>query len=181
MAIFRSKTERFFVAVDSRVIRNGLLSLSALGLLTALLDRSDTWKFRLGEIARSLRLDEDRLAALFAELTEKGFVREGRDRYGTYYDLFSYPESPPVPTAVRAIPDRDPPAEEVDPVVPPPAPPLPPAPVPSPPPAEEPDPGVPAGSAPMTDAQREKWLRFIRERFPQTVKEHDLNEVIARR
>ena len=177
MAIFRSKTERYFAAIDSRVIRNSLLSLPALGLLAVLLDRPNTWKYRLVELARTLRLPDDRLQELFAELTEKGFAQENRDRYGVYYDLYSYPESPPVPFTSRAapqafasdggsdaakhgVPDAPPASRSA---------------------AGDEAPSAPQGTEPMTDEQREKWLCLIRERFPQTVKAHDLNDAIARR
>ena len=95
MAIIRNRNGGFFSAVDSRVIRQRMLSLRALGLLTIMLDRPETWQFRLSELTRSLGLSTDEAADLLAELTRKGFAKERRDKYGVYYDIYSFPERPP--------------------------------------------------------------------------------------
>lgn len=160
MAIFKN-TNKYFSAVDSRVIRNRLLSLPALGMLAAFLDRSDTWQFRTGEISRSLGLSADETEKTLSELVRKGFALERRDLYGVYYDIYAYPAQGVLP----AVPEqkRDPPAAPVQPNT------------------EEPDPPEMQDGAPMTDEQREKWSTYIREHFPVTVKAHDLNEAIRTR
>ena len=88
MAIIRSKNRRFFSAVDSAVIRNGMLSLPALGLLVTLLDHSDHCVFFPSEIARSCGLTDEALQPLFRELLKSGFLTPRRDRG---YDLYELP------------------------------------------------------------------------------------------
>ena len=151
MAVIRNKTVRYFCMIDSRVIRGGMLSLAGLGLLVCLLDRPDTWKFRVSELCSSLGLPEETVRRTLGELKEKGFAIERIDRYGIYYDVCAFPQTcgetraaPPPASGKPAAPD-----------------------------APEPKSGTP-----MTDEQRQKWMEFIRENFPRTVKSHDLNRVI---
>jgi hypothetical protein len=58
MAVIKNQY-RYFSAMDSRVIRNGLLSLPARGMLVTFLDRAETWQFRLNETVRSLKISPD--------------------------------------------------------------------------------------------------------------------------
>lgn len=90
MAVIKNQY-RYFSAMDSRVIRNGFLSLPARGMLVTFLDRAETWQFRLNEIVRSLKISPDEAKAILSELIEKGFAVERHDPYGVYYDIYAYP------------------------------------------------------------------------------------------
>lgn len=154
MAVFKNQY-RYFSATDSRVIRNGLLSVSALGMLTAFLDRSETWQFRFSEIVRSLKLSPDEAKAILSELIEKGFAVERRDRYGVYYDIYAYPKqasgaSGRIPFSEGQCPSVDT-AERT-----------------SGGPADAPGDDAPKNPPGMTDAQRAANLEKIRELFPPT-------------
>jgi hypothetical protein len=156
MAIFKN-TYHYFSAMDSRVIRNSLLSLPALGMLTAFLDRAETWQFRLKEVARSLKLSESEAKAILSELIEKGFAVERRDGYGVYYDVYAYPARPePKSGGAGRRPEEQSPRE----------------------PHGAAEPG-PASGRPMTDEEREAALKKIRELFPVAARSHDLNRVIG--
>ena len=110
MAIIRDHNRKYFCAVDSRIIRNRMLTIPALGFLTALLDRSDGWQFRSVEVSRTLNLTPEETSRLFSELIEKGFAVEHRDRYGPYYDVYSFPERPQqqttAPPTAEAAPEE---------------------------------------------------------------------------
>ena len=168
MAVFKNQY-RYFSAMDSRVIRNGLLSVPALGMLTAFLDRSETWQFRLNEIVRSLKLTPDEAKAILSELTEKGFAVERHDPYGVYYDIYAYPMQAPRASGDRrtaevdvpGAPHRDvpqsrdgqcPSADQAEQT----------------PAAREPVSDAPEKPCGMTDEQRAANLELIRKLFPPT-------------
>lgn len=152
MSIIRNKGRRFFSSVDSTVIRNGMLSLPALGLLITLLDRADAWAFRPSEIARSLCQTPDAIQPLLDEMLRMGFLVKRFDRYGMYYDLI---ELPP-PNHYRAYDD----AQSAG----------------APQKAEPPKPkAAPNGDGskpkeepgePMSDERIAYWMDVIREKFP---------------
>ena len=95
MAIIRNRNGGYFSAIDSRVIRQKMLSLRALGLLAVLLDHPETWQFRVSEIARSQNLSRAETEELLGELARKGFLTERCDKYGVYYDVYEVPAHPP--------------------------------------------------------------------------------------
>ncbi|MBQ1820151.1 MAG: hypothetical protein II117_00975 [Clostridia bacterium] len=177
MAIIRNRNGGFFSAVDSRVIRQRMLSLRALGLLTIMLDRPETWQFRLSELTRSLGLSTDEAADLLAELTRKGFAKERRDKYGVYYDIYSFPERPPdSPPQAETAPAITPPQAETAQAITPPqaetAPAITPpqaetAPAITPPRAET-APAITPPQVGMTDEQRAFWMAYIQKTFPPT-------------
>ena len=150
MPIIRSKTRRFFSAVDSAVIRNTMLSLPALGLLITLLDRSDGWVFRPFEIARSVGVGQDALNPILRELLDSGFLRERRDRYGVCYDLYELPPAGFSRHHSFEALDRGETQTPPD--------------LPSDPPESANVP--PEKSEPMSDERLAYWLNVIREKFP---------------
>lgn len=91
MAIYKN-TNKYFSAVDSRVILGRMLSYAALGVLTALLNRPASWKTRLSEITQSLALPLNEAAEILSELVQKGFAVKQHDSYGVYYDIYAYPK-----------------------------------------------------------------------------------------
>ena len=112
MAIYRKNMGRFFSAVDSRVIRSGMLTLPALGLLAYAFDHPDDWQFRIRAVSRELRVSEEETRRLFRELLEKGLAAECTDRYGVYYDIFAYPMRIPDEKPEPPVPEEAPKEEE---------------------------------------------------------------------
>ena len=63
MAIFKNRSGGYFSAIDSRVIRQRMLSLRALGLLAVMLDHPVTWKLRVSELARTQNVPNGEIVA----------------------------------------------------------------------------------------------------------------------
>ncbi|MBR3037597.1 MAG: hypothetical protein IKI52_02730 [Clostridia bacterium] len=182
MAIYHNRQKHHYAAVDAAIIRENMLSLAALGLLTVLLDRPAWWEVHPTELARTLSIDEHALAPLFAELEQKGFVQLRCGKRGRCYDVYERPQirrasvpMPPVEPAekplsnlpdadlqkpVSNLPEADPPEEPV---------------------SNMPDldwPDKPVPGQPMSDRNRAYALQLIRERFPIVAKKCDLNDAI---
>ena len=167
MAIYHNRQKHHYAAVDAAIIRENMLSLAALGLLTVLLDRPAWWEVHPTELARTLSIDEHALAPLFAELEQKGFVQLRCGKRGRCYDVYERPQirrasvpMPPAEKPVSNLPEADPPEEPL---------------------SNMPDldwPDKPVPGQPMSDRNRAYALQLIRERFPIVAKKCDLNDAI---